>query len=116
MAKQQNYEKQDLFEQRLAHHHDELRWLYMELYDNGSMFAELCDQMRQFWKERSKALKQRDAQRLEEADWYKSRDLLGMMLYIDRFAGNMKGVEKKLDYLTSAGVNCLPLFGHGGRP
>ena len=110
MAKQQNYEKRDLFEQRLAHHHDELRWLYMELYDNGSMFAELCDQMRQFWKERSKVLKQRDAQRLEEADWYKSRDLLGMMLYIDRFAGNMKGVEKKLDYLTSAGVNCLHLM------
>ena len=33
------------FRTRLARHHDELRWLYMELYDNGSMFAELCDQM-----------------------------------------------------------------------
>lgn len=38
----------DEFEQRLKKHHDELRWLYMELYDNGSMFAELCDQMHAF--------------------------------------------------------------------
>lgn len=30
------------FQERLARHVDELRWLYMELYDNGSMFAELC--------------------------------------------------------------------------
>ena len=30
------------FSQRLNRHHDELRWLYMELYDNGSMFFELC--------------------------------------------------------------------------
>lgn len=30
------------FELRLQKHHDELRWLYMELYDNGSMFFELC--------------------------------------------------------------------------
>ena len=33
------------FQERLAKHHDELRWLYMELYDNGDMFAELCERM-----------------------------------------------------------------------
>ena len=38
--------KQGTFEKRLARHLDELRWLYMELYDNGSMFAELCETMR----------------------------------------------------------------------
>ena len=32
-----------LFQSRLERHLDELRWLYMELYDNGSMFAELCE-------------------------------------------------------------------------
>lgn len=31
----------DEFLNRLNRHLDELRWLYMELYDNGSMFAEL---------------------------------------------------------------------------
>ena len=33
------------FQKRLEKHHDELRWLYMELYDNADMFAELCTEM-----------------------------------------------------------------------
>ena len=46
--------KKGEFQQRLEKHHDELRWLYMELYDNSSMFAELCERMQQFDKERNK--------------------------------------------------------------
>ena len=99
-----------LFRARLARHHDELRWLYMELYDNGSMFAELCNQMYRFAEMRSAALKARDAAREAEPEWYKHRDLLGMMLYIDNFAGNLNGVRGKLDYLQEAGVNCLHLM------
>ena len=33
-----------------------------------------------------------------------------MMLYIDNFAGNLKGVEKKLAYLKECNVNCLHLM------
>ena len=45
-----------LFQARLARHLDELRWLYMELYDNGDMFAELCDGLRTYAGERPAAL------------------------------------------------------------
>ena len=103
-------QEEALFHQRLARHHDELRWLYMELYDNGSMFAELCDQMYRYAEARSAALKARDAAREADPNWYKHRDLLGMMLYIDNFAGNLNGVRGKLDYLEEAGVNCLHLM------
>ena len=41
------------FELRLRRHHDELRWLYMELYNNGSMFFELIEYLRKFYEERS---------------------------------------------------------------
>ena len=98
------------FRTRLARHHDELRWLYMELYDNGSMFAELCDPMHAFAEARSAALKDRDAAREADPGWYKRRDLLGMMLYIDNFAGDLDGVRSKLDYLEEAGVSCLHLM------
>ena len=37
--------KADIFQSRMNKHHDELKWLYMELYGNGDMFAELCSQM-----------------------------------------------------------------------
>ena len=49
--------KTSTFEKRLGRHHDELRWLYMELYNNSSMFAELCDNMERFFKERNQELK-----------------------------------------------------------
>ena len=103
-------QEESRFQARLARHHDELRWLYMELYDNGSMFAELCDQLHRFADERRPVLKKRDAAREAEPDWYKHRDLLGSMLYIDNIAGNLNGVRKKLDYLESAGVDCIHLM------
>ena len=51
------------YQKRVMRHIDELRWLYMELYNNPSMFAELCGSMYVFYKERSSALKDRDEQR-----------------------------------------------------
>ena len=81
------------FESRLARHHDELRWLYMELYDNGDMFAELIDRMRRFSDERSEALRKLDIAREQEGAWYRSQDMLGMQMYIDNFAGTIKGVR-----------------------
>ncbi|MCI9668747.1 MAG: amylosucrase, partial [Oscillospiraceae bacterium] len=98
------------FQMRLAHHIDELRWLYMELYDNSSMFAELCDNLYHFAQERTKALKQRDLQREADPEWYKSNDLAGMMMYVDNFAGNLKGVQDKLLYIQQTGVNFLHLM------
>ena len=98
------------FQHRLDHHHDELRWLYMELYDNGDMFAELCDQMKAFYDERSERLKKLDAQREAADEWYRKRDMLGMQMYIDNFAGTIAGVEEKLPYLEKCSVNYLHLM------
>ena len=64
-----------LFQSRLARRLDELRWLYMELYDNGDMFAELCDNLYQFASDRPAALKKRDIQREADPEWYKSSEI-----------------------------------------
>lgn len=98
------------FKQRLERHHDELRWLYMELYQNDDMFGELCSQLYEYDKQRGKDLKQRDLDREKEPDWYKKNDILGMMLYIDNFAENLEGVEQKLDYLEQCQVNYIHLM------
>lgn len=99
-----------IFTKRLERHHDELRWLYMELYDNDSMFAELCDRMGQFFLERKKELKKRDKDREADQNWYRKNDMLGMMFYIDNFAGNMKGVEERLGYIEKCSVNYIHLM------
>ncbi len=98
------------FERRLNRHHDELHWLYMELYQNDAMFAELCDQMYAYYQARNQQLKMLDKKREADPEWFRKKDMLGMMLYIDNFAGNLQGVKEKLSYLESCHVNCIHLM------
>ena len=98
------------YRKRFDRHFEELRWLYMELYGNSSMFAELCDNMKRFYMERNTNLRASDASREKRPDWYKQNDMMGMMFYIDNFAGNMKGVQEKLDYVEQCGVNYIHLM------
>ncbi|MCI5996249.1 MAG: alpha-amylase family protein [Blautia sp.] len=101
---------ESIYQNRFEKHSDELRWLYMELYNNDSMYAELCDNMQRFYLERKSTLRRSDVQREKNPDWYKENDMLGMMFYIDNFAGNMKGVQKKLDYIEKCNVNYIHLM------
>ena len=98
------------FELRLEKHHDELRWLYMELYNNGAMFYELMERLYEFYQERTDALKAIDRKRVSDPNWYKRNDLVGMMLYIDNFAGTINGVREKLPYLHKSNVNYIHLM------
>ena len=109
-AKQAREESDRIFAERLARHHDELRWLYMELYDNDDMFAELCGQMKEYYDQRNEKLKALDSERFQAGAWYREKDMLGMMMYIDNFAGNIRGVEEKLDYLEKCNVNYVHLM------
>ena len=99
-----------IFAQRMEKHQDELRWLYMELYGNDAMYAELCEQMHEYYLKRSTELKKRDIKKEKNPDWFKEKEMLGMMLYIDNFAGDLKGVERKLPYLKECNVNCIHLM------
>ena len=103
-------EEDRVFAERLSRHHDELRWLYVELYGNSDMFAELCGQMKRYYDSRKESLKALDLKREKEGKWYRSRDMAGMMMYIDNFAGNLKGVQEKLPYLEKCNVNYIHLM------
>ena len=95
---------------RFEKHRDELKWLYMELYDNEAMFAELCDQMLKFYQERKPELKARDRIKAKNSKWYRNNRMLGMMLYIDNFAGDLNGVRKKLDYVKECNATFIHLM------
>ena len=109
-CKKKNMETEMVYKKRFDKHFNELRWLYIELYGNDSMFAELCNQMESFYKERKKKLKSLDVQREADPGWYKRNDMLGMMFYIDNFAGNMEGVKSRLDYIEQCNVNYIHLM------
>ena len=77
------------FRARLERHLDELKWLYMELYDDESQFAYLLEQLHQFYEERKPALKRLDERREQDGDWYRKPGMTGMMLYVEQFAGTL---------------------------
>lgn len=102
--------RESLFDRRLARHYDELKWLYCELYEDEAAFADFVEMLRRCWAERKKPLRDQDKRREADPDWYRRRDLLGMMLYVNAFAGNLRGVKEKLGYLQECGVNYLHLM------
>lgn len=102
--------EEEIYEARFQKHIDELKWLYMELYDDQEHFGELCASMKQFYDTRKKGLKASDLTREADPNWYKGSDILGMMMYTKMFGGNLKGVKKHLDYLKECGINYLHLM------
>ncbi len=99
------------FDRRLARHRDELKWLYCELYGGENpFFAGLVNELKMWYDMRKPALKILDRERLENPGWYRKNDLVGMMMYVDAFAGNLAGVREKLDYVRECGVNYLHLM------
>ena len=83
--------EEEIYEARFQKHIDELKWLYMELYDDQEHFDELCASMKQFYDTRKKGLKASDLTRETDPNWYKGSDILGMMMYTKMFGGNLKG-------------------------
>ena len=65
--------------------------LFMSLYssrpDADSQFAALIRTIAVAYKERTLAMKQLDQQKLKQPEpWFISHELMGMSLYVDRFA------------------------------
>ncbi|MCI8663567.1 MAG: amylosucrase [Hungatella sp.] len=102
--------EKEIYQKRFEKHLDELKWLYMELYDAPEMFDELCSTMEKVYCERNDSLKALDLEREADPEWFKGNDMLGMMIYTNLFGGTLKGVEGHLDYLQSCGVNYVHLM------
>ena len=99
------------FSERFARHEEEMKWLYLELYhDDETAYDYFVQMLYRMWRERPAVMRVIDRSRIENPDWYKSRDLLGMLMYVNAFAGDLAGVREKLDYIGECGVNYLHLM------
>ncbi len=99
------------FAARFKRREDELKWLYCELY-HGDMqaYEYFVDMLRRAYEQRPDALKALDDERERDPQWYRGHDLVGMLMYVKAFAGTLKGVRRKLDYIQECGVNYLHLM------
>ena len=95
------------FASRFSRIRDELQWLFFELYaylpmeERTRSFSLLAESLSAFAAERSEPLKQLDRAREAQPDWYQSRQLLGMCLYVKEFAGSLRGVRKSCPTLKA---------------
>ncbi len=98
----------DVFELRLQRSSGDLWPMLESLYAGHPGWedfrADLLSALRRGWRERPAALKRCDLQRDLEPDWFQRPDMAGYVFYIDRFAGTLKGVLDKLDYLEDLGI------------
>ena len=99
------------FDKRLNEYYDELKWLYFSLYgEDHAALDYFCDVLRRSYKERSAGLRKWDRKRTADPDWYKDNKRFGMLMYVDCFAENLKGVRKHLPYIKETGINYLHLM------
>jgi amylosucrase len=99
------------FSDRIAVYYDELKWLYSELYNNDMQaFEYFTGMLYEYYRKRSKTLKMWDEARDVVKDWFAGNEMLGMLMYTNCFAENLKGVKKHLDYIEECGVNYIHLM------
>ncbi len=111
MFEEKERDRDEVFQARLSGFYEELKWLYCELYDNDlHAFDYFLDMLYGCYSRRGSALKKWDEERGTSSAWYAGNDMLGMVMYVNCFAGNLKGVMEHLGYVRSCGVNYLHLM------
>ncbi len=80
------------------------------VYDVKQILPRLVDVIIAAHAARKPELRQRDLERSYQPDWYQLPSMVGYAMYVDRFAGDLKGVRKNIDYLNDLGITYLHLM------
>ena len=105
---------QAAFERRLALHGGRLRDALAQLYSHAPDFevwmSSLHGLLAATAQARPAALARLDAAREQDPDWFLASDMIGYSAYVDRFAGDLKGLHGRIPYLRDLGVRYLHLL------
>lgn len=90
-----------------------LAHLYGDQYDFFYHLESLMMVITKAWVDRADDLKALDAEREAQPAWFQSHQMLGGVCYVDLFAGDLEGVQRKIPYFKELGLTYLhlmPLF------
>ncbi|MDJ1006489.1 MAG: alpha-amylase family protein [Paracoccaceae bacterium] len=100
-----------LFEMRARRSAPDLWPMLERLYGHLAAYAAFANgleaELRSAWAARPDDLKWLDLERDLNPDWFQRPSMAGYVFYADRFAGNLKGVRKRLDYLADLGITYI---------
>jgi amylosucrase len=106
-----------VFSDRLQTYFPSLFNLYLNLYGTRYDFffhlEDLLISIARAWFARPPDLRALDSSREENPLWFQSNQMLGGVIYVDLFAGDLEGVRSKIPYFKELGVTYLhlmPLF------
>ncbi len=109
-----DFDKLPHLEQRMDQYFDDFwvpfRSLYGDSLHSMSWVIRIFDLIVESLKERPAHLNELDEVREQSPDWFKSNKLVGAMLYVDLFAGDLKNLKEKITYLNELGINYLHLM------
>ena len=91
----------------------ELTLLYGQREDFPTFLEQLVSGAFCAWAERPIALRENDAVRESDPDWFQSEQMLGGVCYVDLHGGNLRGILAQIPYFKSLGLTYLhlmPLF------
>ncbi len=100
------------FDARTAEWRRDLESALEGLYgdDAAAIGRDLVDRARDAHTARPADLVELDRCRAASPFWYQSRHRVGYMAYVDRFGGDLRGVGRRIPYLTELGVDTLHLL------
>ncbi|MCU0810859.1 MAG: alpha-amylase family glycosyl hydrolase [Thiobacillaceae bacterium] len=87
--------------------HSLFNLLYGDRPDFKQQMVSLVETLAQRYIERAPSLRKIDLARERDYNWFLSQKWVGMALYCDRFAGDLKGLRARLPYLQDLGINML---------
>ena len=103
-----------VLEDRLRAHVPDFWTAYADVY--GSAYEQVAwvgravDAIVDALRNRGDRLRQLDREREAQTDWFQHQRRIGMMLYVDKFAGTLEGLHDRLPYLRELGITQLHLM------
>ena len=102
------------FSRRLKQHGQRLLDELAHLYGDRADFAQVAQQLLavacESWNERAAELKQLDAVRENQPDWFASHQMMGGVCYADLWAGGFKGLQAHIPSLKELGLTYLHIM------
>ena len=103
-----------VFDLRMERSRADLFGMLERLYGQRPDYVRFCKAltklMAESWAARPDELKWLDLKRDLEPDWFQRTDMAGYVFYVDRFAGDLKHIADRLDYLEALGITYVHLM------
>jgi amylosucrase len=104
----------DIFGLRLERYFSDFYRAFSAIYGQHPAFEKEVETiallLAHYYLNRPEDLKKLDLSREITPDWFLWETMVGGIFYVDKFAGNLKGVHEKLDYMDELGLNYVHLM------